>query len=273
MTTPKDYYFYIDCEQADAFGHWVFESAYLLPLFKLLQQKYSTIKLLSFKEKNFMNCMYKACNILETEVCHKIDNISNTVLFPECSHLAVHSNRKLFLKYIHSFYSLITSNIPPIKKTISVLYLPRGSRENFKPNDRTIPCQEQLIEALPHIIPESFVYFTDKLTDLKDQIAIIRSAKILIVDYGSNLMFNGFFAEDCKVLVIGNHHRHIENPRTFDLIEESEKRGVLYYYLPASISAMEVAKAISVLLTQNIAPFQHKLQCWRHCELCSSSSV
>ena len=272
-TGQPDYYFYFDCEQSDAFGHWVFESAYFIPLFKVLQDSYPSIKLLSFKEKNYMNCMYKACNIKDSEVAHQITNPHNIVFFPECSNLSIHTNRKEFMHYIQSFYNLITKDLPPVIKTTRVMYLPRGSRENFKPNDRTIPCQEQLVELLPHVFSESKVYFTDKVTNLKDQIEQVRSAELLIVDYGSNLMFNGYFGERSKVLVIGNTHRHTENPRPYDLILDSEARGVRYYYLPGSVSAMEVLQAVQCLLSQDIPSFQHQLRCWRQCSLCLTSDT
>ena len=103
-----------------------------------------------------------------------------------------------------------------------------------------------------------------------DQIALIRSAEVLVVDYGSNLMFNGYFAENAKVVVIGNIHRHVENPRPYELIKDSEKRNVRYYYLPGSVQAHEVLQVVNFLLTNEAPPYHHELKCWRHCEYCLS---
>ncbi len=97
--------------------------------------------------------------------------------------------------------------------------------------------------------------------------------ELLLVDYGSNLMFNGYFGEACKVLVIGNVHRHVENARPYDLLKESEERGVRYYYLPGHVSAVDVLQTLHLLLTQDIPPFQHVLSCWRKCQLCLPSHV
>jgi len=271
--THKVCYLYIDCEQADAFAHWVFESAYFLPLFKELQKEYPLIKILSYKDKNYMNCIYRGCEIKESEITHHIEDTSNIIFFPEASSLAVHSNRTMFMDHIHSFYSFLTYTISPVKKSLPILYLPRGTRENFKANDRTIPCQEGLVEFLPKAFPGSEVFFTDKVTNIKDQIEKVRSAELLILDYGSNLMFNGFFGETCTVLVIGNVHRHLENPRPYDLLKDSERRGVRYYYLPSAVSAFDVLQAVRALLTHTIPPFHHSLSCWQTCSLCQSSDV
>ena len=266
---PIEYYFYFDCEQCDAFGHWIFESAYYLPLFKELKLQYPHLKLLSYKKKNFMISIYKAFEISEGDCVNDILSNSNKVFFPEFSTLAIHHTRELYAKHITRFYNEITNNMT-LTKSIPVLYLPRGTAENFVPNDRKIPCQEELIELLPACIPNSQIYFTDKTKNIKDQINLIRSAQVLVVDYGSNLMFNGYFTEKTKVVVIGNIHRHVENPRPFDLIQDSERRNVTYYYLPGSVRAQEVLQVVSYLLTQDPPSYPHELKCWRQCEYCLS---
>jgi hypothetical protein len=104
---------------------------------------------------------------------------------------------------------------------------------------------------------------------MKDQIQLVRSSSFIILDYGSSLMFNGFFAENAKILVIGNMHRHLENPRPYRMIVDSEKRGVHYYYLPSTIPVAEILKTIQYLLENNIDGFHHTLHCWRKCENCN----
>lgn len=269
-TSEVAYYFYFDCEQSDAFGHWVFESAYYLPLFKKLKQQYPTLQLLSYKKKNFMKSMFEAFDMKESDIVHEISCVSNRVFFPEFSTLALHTPYQTFLDHIHRFYTSLVEGLPSPTKCIDILYLPRGRIENFKPNDRTIPCQEQLVDLLPMMYPSSRIYYTDQTKNMRDQIELVRSARILIVDYGSNLMFNGFFAEDSIVLVIGNIHRHLENPRPYQLILDSETRGVKYYYLPGNISAMEVLQSIEYLQSHTAPSFKHELACWKKCALCTS---
>jgi capsular polysaccharide biosynthesis protein len=263
------YFFYFDCEQSDAFAHWVFESAFYLPLFKELKKVYPSLKVLTYKKKNYMISFFKAFDIVESDIVYNISSISNEVFFPETSTLAIHSHVDMYMKYVRDFYLYLTKDISPNKR-IPVLYLPRGTAENFVPNDRRILCQEQLVELLPIAVPNSQVYFTDTTQNIKDQIALIRSAEVLVVDYGSNLMFNGYFAENAKVVVIGNIHRHVENPRPYELIKDSEKRNVRYYYLPGSVQAHEVLQVVNFLLTNEAPPYHHELKCWRHCEYCLS---
>ena len=81
-------------------------------------------------------------------------------------------------------------------------------------------------------------------------------------------MFNGYFTENAKVVVIGNIHRHVENPRTYELIKDSEKRNVSYYYLPSSVQAREVLELVNFLLTNEVPPYHHELKCWKHCQYC-----
>lgn len=264
-------FLYIDSAQAEAFAHWVFESAFYLPVFQKLKEKHPQIKLLSFLNKNYMKAMYAALNITEDDVVHEIGSSNNTVFFPECSSLAIHEHCDLYMRHLKKFYQELTGGLPTPTKTLDILYLPRGTLENFKANDRTIPCQSQLVESLPQRFSNSLVYFTDSTKNMRDQIAIVRSASIIVLDYGSNLMFNGFFAENAKVLVIGNNHRHMENPRPFRAQKDSEERGVKYYYLPPHVSSFEVLNAIQILLAQSIPPFHHTLNCWRMCSVCRAS--
>ena len=191
---PDNFYLYIDGEQADAFGHWIFESAYYLPVLNKLKQLYPTIKLLSYRNKNYMNSLYKALDISVEDVAHQINPGTNRVFFLECSSLARHTGLDIYMKQIDSFYKEITRGLPPVKKEIDILYLPRGTLENFKANDRIIPCQSQLVEALPIVYPRSKIYYTDATANMKDQIQLVRSSSLILLYYCSSLIFNGFFA-------------------------------------------------------------------------------
>lgn len=269
---PENYYLYIDGNQADAFAHWIFESAYYLPFLKKLKQLYPKIKLLSYRNKNYMNSIYKAFDISIEDVVHQIHPGPNRVFFLECSSLARHAELDVYMNHIDNFYKEMTRELPPVKKEIDILYLPRGTLENFKANDRIIPCQSQLVEILPIAYPKSKIYYTDKTDNMKDQIQLVRSASLIILDYGSSLMFNGFFAENTKILVLGNVHRHLENPRPYKLILDSEKRGVKYYYISSMIPVPEIIKIIAYLLGSSEGAFSHKLFCWKKCQNCMRGS-
>ena len=219
-------YLYLDCEHDDAFGHWIFEAAFYLPVFSKLQKLYPNIKVLSFRERNYKNSIYAAFNISLDLVRYSIESLKNKVIFLRCKYLGDHTNYNLHMKYIRLFYNELLTD-KDNKKDIDILYLPRGKLENLKSNDRTIECQSQLLEALPMHFPSSVIYFTDNTKNIRDQITLVRRAKILIVDYGSNLLFNGFISEATKILVIGDFgHMHCKNPTPYLMIKETLKINV-----------------------------------------------
>ena len=115
--------------------------------------------------------------------------------------------------------------------------------------------------------PSSVIYFTDNTKNIRDQITLVRRAKILIVDYGSNLLFNGFISEATKILVIGDFgHMHCKNPTPYLMIKETLMRGCEYYYLSMRVSCMEVLNKLEGLINANEVQYKHTLRCWKMVE-------
>jgi hypothetical protein len=100
----------------------------------------------------------------------------------------------------------------PHTKTIPFLYLPRGLKENMTgTNDRKYHVQPILKELI--VSMGGVVYETDNTTDLSEQIAMVRSSKYIILDYGSSLWVNGLFASDSRIICLNvGWAQHLQFP-------------------------------------------------------------
>lgn len=85
-------------------------------------------------------------------------------------------------------------------KTIDVLGLPRQSRENFQPNERIVPETELMCNWVSRF-EKGRVLHTDTITDLLDQVRIVCSSRIIVLDYGSSFYFNASLAKDSLIIV------------------------------------------------------------------------
>lgn len=269
-TGEQQIYLYLDGQFNDPFGHWVFEVGIYLPLFSLLKQQYPTLKLLNLNPKRYKDVFYKGFGLTPDDLASSFSD-KNTIIFTQWNSLGDHIpyRSELFMQYIKRFWNGLVSSHVPLQKTINLLYLPRGSKENFQVNDRTLPCQEFLTKHIQNYIPNTTIFYTDETENIKDQIGMIRSASYILLDYGSSLLVNGFFAENSIIFVIGdNDQLHCKNPKPYFLLKDSLDRGCKYVYLPWHAPADYI---ISIILYsfQNTIPFyQHKCRCWKNCDDC-----
>jgi hypothetical protein len=229
-----EYYFCVDGVYDTAFAHWIFESAYLLPLFLKLKKMIPSLKLYEFAKRKYKSSMYKAFGIDEKDIVSTIENPRNIFFFPKHGSLADHSDVAEFMRDIRIFYDSLVSKTKNQQKDIDILYLPRGTLENFPGNDRKVQFQENLMEFV-RSQPNSLVYMTDTTENMIDQIEMVRRAKVILLDYGSNFEYNGFFAEESRIVVLGNMGNadlHLRNPRPaqkfFDTIK---KKHNTYYFV------------------------------------------
>jgi hypothetical protein len=271
------YYLYIDGKPDDPFGHWVFECGIYLPLFFLLKKKYSSLRIFSKNPKKYKEIFYNAFGIEGREISSDLES-NNTVIFTQWNSLGDHSfpRRNEFLKHAQSFYNHLVPQGANLQKPIDILYLPRGTKENFKSNDRHIPAQDILLSRIQSYFPSTIVYDTDNTTNICDQINLVRSSKIILMDYGSSLLVNGFFAEDSIIIVLGDFgHIHCKNPKPYLLLQESLKRGCRYIYLPMHCPAELILHFIAESLVKGFEIYTHKYNCWKlfeghTCEECTS---
>jgi capsular polysaccharide biosynthesis protein len=205
------YYFFVDTLFNDAFAHWVFESGIYIPLFKKLKEKYPSI-VFYFKEiKYYKLALLKAFNINECVTEIEPNNIicfatyqSFHIFLPEYTQSNDIMIDSKYISYLNKFYKLL---VKINKKDIDILYLPRGNKENFKGNNRIINIQDLLIEYI-NSIPNCKILYTDKVTNFNEQLEIISRAKVILLDYGSSLNVNGFFANNSSIIVIGYDIHH-----------------------------------------------------------------
>jgi hypothetical protein len=191
-------YFILDSENTGAFSHFVFEASIHLPMFRALKEKYPECKIALKNRRGFKKLFLDYSGVSWDDV----------VTFEE-----LHPSNECFF---HVYTSLNDKNVPPdyytlskhylnsyasipCDKTIKLLYLPRGSKENHQGStDRTYPLQEELVKFVESV--GGTVYWTDTTETLEDQIRIVRSAQIILCDYGSNLWVNGNFAKNSLII-------------------------------------------------------------------------
>lgn len=254
------YYYYIDGIYDDAFSHWTHESGIYLNIFNKLKERYPLIKLLSFKNKEFKTIQYEAYGISPVNT---IESIKNKVIFIKNCSQADHTECKLYLSHVRSWYSYLKSLRPTAKKDIGILYLPRGSPDDYKGNDRSIPIQSSLIEYI-NSLNDTLVYFSSNTRNIIDQISIIHRSKIIILNDGANLLVNGFFAENSHIIIIGSGNlRHFENPRPALIYYDSVAHGNKYYTVnnPSLSIIMNMIDMInSNILNPDLIP---AVNCWR----------
>ncbi len=253
----------------EAFHHWVYETAIFLPLFRRLQQKYPGMKLYSFHKKLYKDCVYKAFDISASEISYTIDHPRNRFVFIRCTSQADHTTPHLYREYVRRFHAALVPEVPP-PKDIELLYLPRGSSENIR--DFSIPVQPALLEALmPN--PRVKVYFTDKTTDIREQIQMIQRAKVILLNEGTNCLVNGFFAVGSRIVVLGGVGpeigRHFQNPCPALVYSDTLRRGNRYFYIPYHLSRDQMLQHLQAIL-HGLVPSEHHppVTCWRSCEIC-----
>ena len=267
----KDYYFYIEQVYQDVFGHWVFESAINLPLFKKLKSIYPELKLLIFKNniKKYKKLFCNSFKIDESDIIYSIQNPNNTIIFPGAISMADHSLLNVYNNYVINFKNALTCDIPiNVNKDISILYMPRGTTENYIANDRTIAVQKELIEHIKSI-NNSLVYFGDAQTEnFADQIKLIKRSNILIVSEGSAHSVNGLFSENSKIIVVGDFNRNdTNNPRPDLIIQNMINNNNKIYYISGYTHISDMIRYINDVINNNTAPnyyipYSHS-RCWK----------
>jgi hypothetical protein len=201
-------FFYFDGIYSDAFGHWIFESAVALAIWKGLKKIYPSLKIYTCIKRSYKDCVYKGFDIIEDDIVYELPKGANRVVFTSYMTFFDHTmdHTKKYDVFCNGFHKALTES-RDVQKNTSILYLPRGNLENYKGNDRIIQNQQE-IENLVRSYPNSKIYHTDQTKDIRDQIDIVRQAKIVICDYGSNFTFNSFFCENSTIITLGEDKAH-----------------------------------------------------------------
>ena len=195
------HYFVIELLHHDVFGHWVYESAVYLPIFKVLKEHYPTIKILLKGAKRYKTLFLNFFKI--TDVCYELE-AGNVCLFP--SPITSTNDIKIcpqYLKIIENFmHEFQIETGTPIYEYV---VLPRQTIENYKPNDRTYNMES----IYASLVGKNYkIYNTDECNDLAHQIMAVRSAPIVIVTEGSAMDVNLMFGKNQCFHIIGNKTRY-----------------------------------------------------------------
>lgn len=197
-----------------AISHWVYESAVYLELFKLLKEKYNTIKLIIIGKRIFKNLFFNLFGISESDIIYQdispTENMyiipneyaSNTCIFPSpISSILCKSVNTAYTEHLIRFCNYFNRINIENTYTIETLIMPRQKKENFVNNDRCVDFSHILnfytANNLNHI-----VLHTDDITDINHQIALLRSARQIIVCDGAAFSLNLLFCSNKDFYVI-----------------------------------------------------------------------
>jgi hypothetical protein len=215
LHSPTEYYFILETAYAkDAFGHWVFEAGIHIPCYLALKQKYPSLKLVLSIPKTFKRlfCDFFGipqedivyCGIEEDIVVYREIQLpsseSNVCFFP--SPIVSHNVKELhphFPVLLNSFFDLFDyTEVPP---SCDWLILPRQTKENYKGNDRSVPLLK-IINFFEKKKIDHRVLHTDTITDIRQQMDILRSAKNIILTDGAGFYVNSMFVKNKNIINI-----------------------------------------------------------------------
>ncbi len=222
----KPIYFVLDAVNQAAFSHWVYESATWLPIYKMFQGRFKNFFIVIEDMKSFKKLFLRYYGIEEDRLCLRKDMNPNNYCF---FHTYISLNDKSIpdvyfynlMEYKHKVDTL------KVEKDIPLLYLPRGMKENYVgPNNRTYGIQQDLKDYVKQL--GGTVYETDTTLRLEDQIQMVKRAKVIVLDYGSNLWVNGYFAENSKIICLNiGWHQHPHFPSFAFVWNEIHKTNVV----------------------------------------------
>lgn len=194
-----DVYFILETQSHEAFSHWVYEDAIWIPLYLDLKKIYSNCRLVIEKMKDFKKIFLDKYNISPRDIKLRSEiNSTNYCFFHTYISLNDITLPETFFKKFSSYLNFIDGEE---EKSIPILYLPRGVKENFQgPNNRVYNVQNKLKELVIDL--GGVIYETDMPHTLDEQISIVRRSKLIILDYGSNLWVNGCFAKDSMIITL-----------------------------------------------------------------------
>ena len=187
----------IDSPDNEAFCHWVFESAILLP--KLSEQQ-ENIVLANKKTYKTLFCRYFRISDEKIEY--------DSTKFSSSFRLIDKPIKKEYPLLLEIFFNKFSSSV---NSEVDFVIMPRQKKENYIPNDRVCPLTPFL-----HLFEKSGYTYrivnTDEIADLQTQIDLVNSGKNLVVVDGSAFLVNGMFCSERNIYVISTN-----------LIEEQSK--------------------------------------------------
>lgn len=192
------YYLIIETSSNEAFAHWIFECAIYLPLFHLLKMKFPNLQLHIQNNRTFKTLFCDYFKI--SEISNELKS-NNICFFPlPISSLNHKTISEEFKNHVNEFSKYFNKIIH--EKSIEILFMPRGSKENYHGNPRQHDTSD--IENIFKTKKNVFILYTDNVNDIKNQIEIVNKSKMIFVPDGSAYLVNGMFAKNSVIKVLGN---------------------------------------------------------------------
>ena len=202
----EEQYFVFETEYSGGFAHWIHECMIFIDTYiTLKKEKYPNLKIVAVGDFNYKKIFFNFFNIPLTDVVPSIIPKRTCIFTPVICLMTLNKNLKdYFIEKTTTLFNTLTKDLDNTQN-IPITFLPRQTRENFPVNDRRI-TYIGIEEAVKN--KEGVVYHTDLVKDLKEQMQIVRSSKVLICDYGSSFFVNGMFANNATIYVLYNMKNH-----------------------------------------------------------------
>jgi hypothetical protein len=178
----------IDSPDNEAFCHWVFESAILLPK---LYEKQENIVLANKKTYKILFCKY--FKISDEKIKYSVNHLA---AFP--FRLIDNPIRKEYPLLLQTFFTKFSSSVIA---DVDFVVMPRQRKENYVINNRQCPLTPFLDVFAASVCTYRLVH-TDDITDLQTQIDLVNSGRNLVVVDGSAFLVNGMFCSGKHIYVI-----------------------------------------------------------------------
>jgi hypothetical protein len=213
----------VELEYGSSYGHWVMEFAVFFREWQDIFSKYPNARIVVGQKRIFKLLMFALYGIPEDRVLlladlparnyciflpfvslndYGIDRLSfvdlwdNHVKYTKCA-----SGLQDGIIYNTDFHPTPLDNILPAVSPLPLLVMPRGTKENFKYNERFYAGFEHLISFAES--NGGRVLFSDNITDLRIEFRSLSSARIIVVCEGSAYFANGAYATNAIIVVVG----------------------------------------------------------------------
>ena len=173
-----------------------------------LLQRYPNLKLWVRNTKDYKKLTAALYGIGSERVITGQLPLPNLSLFPPLQR--ENTNRMdfmLFITLVDKHFARLRAAAGPFKREeIPILIMPRQNKENYVENDRKVPGYDVLGQWATRIGGK--VLNADEVKSMGEQASVVLASKVIVLDYGSSLFFNGVTARNSTILVIGNLHHH-----------------------------------------------------------------
>jgi hypothetical protein len=183
----------IDSFDHEAFAHWVFECAIILPgvvnsaVLPTLRKK---IILANKKTYKILFCRY--FGIQDEQIRY------DSTRFGSPFRLIDNPIKKEYPILLDAFFNQFSSHVTP---DVDFVVMPRQKKENYVPNDRACPLTP-FLDVFQKSGRTHRIVHTDEITDLQAQIDIVNSGRNLVVVDGAAFLVNGMFCSGKQIYVI-----------------------------------------------------------------------